>query len=83
MKPARSDTQPGTVEAEVDVNAGSDANRTAEAQTHSSEVYRKKGRSEDRPKGLVMLPRGVPAKALRVSQVVGFHKKATTQRWVV
>ena len=39
VKPARSDTQPGSVEAEVDVNAGSDANRTAEAQTHSSELY--------------------------------------------
>jgi hypothetical protein len=39
VKPARSDTQPGAVEAEVDVDAGSDANGTAEAETHSSELY--------------------------------------------
>jgi len=39
VKPARSDTQPGAVQAEVDVNAGSDANRTAEAQGHWPLAY--------------------------------------------
>jgi hypothetical protein len=34
VQPARSDTQPGAVQAEIDVNAGSDANRTAEAEGH-------------------------------------------------
>lgn len=41
-------------------------------------LYRKKGRSEDRPKGLVMLRKREPVKALRVSRVAGFHEKATT-----
>jgi hypothetical protein len=39
VKPARSDTQPGAVQAEVDMNAGSDANRTAEAQGHRQLAY--------------------------------------------
>jgi len=43
VKPARSDTQPGAVQAEVDMNAGSDANRTTKAETHSSEIVQKKG----------------------------------------
>ena len=39
VKPARPDTQPGAVQAEVDVNAGSDANLTAEAQGHRPLAY--------------------------------------------
>ena len=39
-------------------------------------LYRKKGRSEDRPKGLVTLRRDDTVKALRVSRVAGFHEKA-------